>query len=123
MARTATVGRRGTAGRTALRGRAHGAARVSERAKSLVPKAVKVGTKRSVWVVNQVRVDPPSDGGEVSLAVMPVLFGTYRKAAECVRREFANDGYADEFDAERLASGLFLSNAKCRYYLEECEVN
>lgn len=88
-------------------------------AKSAVPKSTATRNRKTVWVVS--RLTEPYDGERRQLSNR--VFSSFRKACDFVRREFENDEYGEEFDFKYLVDHLFISNGKCEYVLEECEVS
>lgn len=75
--------------------------------------------RKTVWVVS--RLAEPYDGGRRQLSNR--VFSSFRKACDFVRREFENGGRGEDFDCKYLVDHLFISNGKCEYVLEECEVS
>jgi len=71
----------------------------------------------SVWVVNQITNPFDTDNQEIFNCV----FSSFRKAYNFVKREFENDGVG-EFDGKALINDLCISNERCEYNLEECEI-
>lgn len=83
-----------------------------------IPMSNVVKASNVVWVVNQVI---KTDSG-FPVEIFNRVFSSYQKAYNFVKAEFAHDD-CGEFDGEAFANTLFISNRRCDYNAEECDID